>query len=843
MFILYLEEKATLPIKRIDNFGICRTECLVEGGSNQVLPVIEGKPDLGERFEILSFLGRGSVGLVYKVRDRQSDAIFAVKVLSQDLSIDSATVKRFRNEVLHTSKLNHPSIVPVYGCEETTSGTPYLVMDYAPGGTLADLLANNGSLDESSALPIFQDIADALAHAHALGIVHRDLKPSNVIVNHSTKRITARIVDFGLAKAKPAISDCRETQDLTETGEVFGTPAYMSPEQCLGFRHDERSDIYSFGCLMYEVITGKPPFSGNPMQIVIQHLNEYPAGWHKHSSCKLLNGIEAIVFRCLEKEPDDRYQSAELLLADLRNIVQSGSKSIKHVRIKKTEPMTKGVTPIQALMQLFECALLLLYWVAITSTISVAVLPTILAPLAVFRVIKHFRTYKLAGSNWKQWQFLSKCVWSLLCLSGIPLYVTWIVGASDELPTVFYYLVAGVFIFHLSSVIGAFASKLAAFFCTTTKKVSFRRVCVQSALIFAPLLLLASGTLKYRINHPSLTNLPDIVLALSSSLNAEHITGMSTTFSRVAILLNDRFIPAYQQLADRLIEQNNPAEAISVLDVALHKVPQYHMQDSTELFFLLSRSFHPALNIVGQERKSLLQTRAVACHLIGRHAEAVSNVSEALSLIGSEDRSEQELLLLRGSIYSAMDARTKALNDFKRASRIEISNELKVCALWRVGDKRGAIKSLTKEIDSDERVAYSSSPSSYVERGLLLRLSGDVSKGNKDLRRAIAILKSWEPVLNRDGTRTILSSLLEPQSGSYKIMFGDIHLLRAYAHTLLGESSEAKKAIKQAQEIGWTKADLRKVNIGRDQQVDFFSSIGNFRRFCQFSGISIDDRW
>ncbi len=278
------------------------------------------------RYQVLEVLGKGGMGTVYKVQDQQTDAIFAMKVLQQSLSDDAAALKRFEQEATAAAQLNHPNLVSVYNHGITEAGQAYLLMDYVNGETLGQAIKQQGSIEEKRAISIFHQICDTLAHAHEKGIVHRDIKPANIILSKTEGGAeSARVVDFGIAKALP--SDDRETRDLTKTGEVFGSPHYMSPEQCLGFMLDQRSDIYSFGCLMYETLTGETPFAGsNSIQLVVKHINDIPKPFSKNlMGTATMKSLQSVALKCLEKNQADRFQTFSEIIESLKKI-ESGKK-------------------------------------------------------------------------------------------------------------------------------------------------------------------------------------------------------------------------------------------------------------------------------------------------------------------------------------------------------------------------------------------------------------------------------------------------------------------------------------------------------------------------------------
>jgi len=277
--------------------------------------------NLGDKYEVLSLLGRGGMGAVYKVRDRSLQQIFAVKVLKSNLVEDASSVKRFEREAQAASALTHPNLVAVYDFGVGREGAPYLVMDYVDGTSLEELIKKERFIDVPHALDIFSQVAEAASYAHVRGVIHRDIKPNNILITRAESGLDfVKLIDFGIAKVLP--SEARATQNLTQTGEIFGSPLYMSPEQCQGQRLDARSDIYSIGCVMYEALAGKPPFQGdNPVQTILKHINSDPTLFSELKlSYRIAPDLERVVMHCLEKQPGDRYQTADELFRDLERL-------------------------------------------------------------------------------------------------------------------------------------------------------------------------------------------------------------------------------------------------------------------------------------------------------------------------------------------------------------------------------------------------------------------------------------------------------------------------------------------------------------------------------------------
>jgi eukaryotic-like serine/threonine-protein kinase len=272
---------------------------------------------LGGRYELDGIVGRGGMAEVYRARDIRLDRIVAVKTLREDLARDQTFQARFRREAQSAASLNNPSIVAVYDTgEDNTGGShiPYIVMEYVDGRTLRDLLRDDRRLLPERALEITDGVLRALDYSHRSGIVHRDIKPGNVML---TRGGQVKVMDFGIARA---VSDAQAT--MTQTAQVIGTAQYLSPEQARGERVDARSDLYSTGCLLYELLTGRPPFLGDsPVAIAYQHVRENPVPPSRIDP-EVPQWADAIVLRAMAKDPRDRYQSAAEMRADIQRALQ-----------------------------------------------------------------------------------------------------------------------------------------------------------------------------------------------------------------------------------------------------------------------------------------------------------------------------------------------------------------------------------------------------------------------------------------------------------------------------------------------------------------------------------------
>ena len=269
---------------------------------------------------ILGKISQGGIGAVFRAEHAESHAQLAVKVLLPHLAAIERHRLRFIQEAETMRSLADPHIVTVHDCGVSKTGLPYMTMDYLEGRTLEQVLAQR-SVTIAEALEIFIQTSEAVAHAHKKGIIHRDLKPSNIMLCDGHDQLFVKVLDFGIAKVTEE-ANIEAARNLTATGELLGTPSYMSPEQSLGFTLDKRSDIYSLGCLMYHTLTGTPPFTAaTALQLLAKHTNNPAPQLAKlRPDLKLPHGLDRIVEKTLEKRRDDRYSDVEELLIDLHKV-------------------------------------------------------------------------------------------------------------------------------------------------------------------------------------------------------------------------------------------------------------------------------------------------------------------------------------------------------------------------------------------------------------------------------------------------------------------------------------------------------------------------------------------
>lgn len=277
---------------------------------------------LDGKYEITRVVGHGGMSVVYEAKHLLMNKVIALKLMHSHLIHSEKAVCRFQKEAHAVAKLDHAGVIRIYDFGVASNGSPFIAMEFLHGKPLSESIKVNGRLEEDKAIYVFQNIAEALEHAHGHGVIHRDLKPSNIVLT-STENSKAppkpTVVDFGIAKMTG--EDGEDQLSMTATGEVFGSPLYMSPEQCAGREMDQRSDIYSFGCLMYEAVTGKTPFEEkSAMALFHRHQkNEAPKFSTLADRPDVSAELEGIILKCLEKHPLDRYQS----MAELAKALQS----------------------------------------------------------------------------------------------------------------------------------------------------------------------------------------------------------------------------------------------------------------------------------------------------------------------------------------------------------------------------------------------------------------------------------------------------------------------------------------------------------------------------------------
>ncbi len=288
---------------------------------------------IDERYTLIELLGSGGMAQVYLAHDEVLDRDVALKILREQYAEDEEFVERFRQEARSAAGLAHPNIVSVYDQGRSEDGAYYMAMEYVPRGTLKDRIQRDGALAPDAAVGVALQIADALSAAHERGVIHRDIKPQNVLV---TRTGDVKVADFGIARAASGTR-------VTRTGHVLGTAGYMSPEQAKGEAVGPRSDLYSLGVVLYEMLTGNLPYEADSaLAQAVKHIHEPPPS-PREANPEVPEALDALALKLLAKNPEDRYPSAAALASDLER-VRAGS-PLTVAKPQRTEAMTAPLPP------------------------------------------------------------------------------------------------------------------------------------------------------------------------------------------------------------------------------------------------------------------------------------------------------------------------------------------------------------------------------------------------------------------------------------------------------------------------------------------------------------------
>ncbi len=277
--------------------------------------------DLPEHYEIFEQVSEGGMGVIFRGRHKRTGARLAIKVMHPHLSANQLHLRRFEQEARTASTLDHPNIVVVHDFGVTPKSIAYLVMEWLDGSNLDPVIRIGGTISLTRFLHIFIQATSALGHAHRKGVIHRDIKPSNIILATTPEKPDfVKIVDFGIAKV--LTDESEDSMNLTRTGDILGSPLYMSPEQCMGNKMDARSDLYSLGCVMYQALVGVTPLKGeNAVQLIFRHVHDMPAQPRSiKADIELPDIMEPLLFKCLQKDPDKRFSTMDDLEAELKRV-------------------------------------------------------------------------------------------------------------------------------------------------------------------------------------------------------------------------------------------------------------------------------------------------------------------------------------------------------------------------------------------------------------------------------------------------------------------------------------------------------------------------------------------
>ncbi|MGD9347779.1 MAG: protein kinase, partial [Candidatus Aminicenantes bacterium] len=285
------------------------------------------------RYQIVEELGRGGMGKVYKAIDTEVKEKVALKLIKPEISREEKTIARFQNELKLARKISHRNVCRMYDLNKEESNY-YITMEYVPGEDLKSMIRMSRQLSVTTAVNVARQVCEGLSEAHRIGVIHRDLKPSNIMIDRAGN---VRIMDFGIARSL-------RTKGITGSGVMIGTPEYMSPEQVEGKEVDQRSDIYSFGVILYEMVTGRVPFEGDtPFTVGVKHKSELPPE-PKAFNTQIPDDLSRIILKCLEKDKQNRPQSTDELISDL-SVIEEGE-STPYERPSESKPLTTPITEI-----------------------------------------------------------------------------------------------------------------------------------------------------------------------------------------------------------------------------------------------------------------------------------------------------------------------------------------------------------------------------------------------------------------------------------------------------------------------------------------------------------------
>ena len=737
-------------------------------------------PDLGDQFEALEFLGQGGMGTVFKARNRADQSIYAVKVMRAELSDDLEAIKRFEQEINAVSKLDHVNLIAVHSHGRTRDGATFLIMDYADGVSLAEHIRETGPLLDKDGLDIFIDLAEALSNAHSNGVIHRDIKPGNVLMAESPSGIkTAKLADFGIAKLMPTESTVgRETQDLTKTGDIFGTPNYMSPEQCLGFKLDQRSDIYSLGCLMYEVLTGNAPYAGeNPIQTVIKQINDAPAQWSIDKGNELRAGLEFIVFRCLEKTPEDRYQNAAELIADLNKLKRGES-----VGKRRRESEPKANLSRRQIVNLVGLAIgCLMYFESLTLGIQ-GMLITLLfiTPSVLIMLYTRRKKLLLPQPENRQWVTLRLLVAVFMGVVAGGCYFA-SNGTFEFLPPFLQPLLLLLYVSQFIAFSLLTATCIGEFFSGHEHRVALSAVAKKMLLFSIPGLLLSAMALTLAFESTA-REITAPMLGLHTRTSYKPLAPkLAEALLRASIAINGNSDAPYQSLGKLLTDSQRYDEAEKWLKIGIEKDPK--------------------------KDGSLIQL--ALCHnAAGKSDQALKEITERIDPEQQVERDwrSAELFKVRGKIYADRGEYKLAKEDYSAAisnSWSSTASDLLVeraALCWRDGDKTGAIKDLTQAIKKCS--SYDDPDELYIKRGIINEKMNNLTAAKADFAEAERLIAEDAPKFDEGLMWQHKLHLQSSDSARYDLM------KRSFLSAKNGDAAKSTEYLKLAEEAGSKKNEF-----------------------------------
>ena len=753
----------------------------VEQASDEQVEIVEQLPDLGERYELVEIIGKGGMGHVYSVFDKETSTVRAAKVLHEELKDDSELVKRFLQEVEVLRNLDHPNLTAIYDHGFASNGTPFLVMDLVESKSLADVLADGGIFDKESILQIISEVCDALSYIHKKGVIHRDLKPSNILLEElQDGSVKPRLVDFGIAKLNTTSS--REAVDLTQTGDVFGTPTYMSPEQCMGFKLDERSDIYSLGCVLFEMITGEPPFQApNSMQMVIKHINETAPPLRSRFRKSVQDSFNGVIARCLAKEADQRYQSIEELSADLE--VLKRGKSPRITIPKRVFRQSHSTTEV-----VFFCASifsLFIYLVVLGSPnpFVLIILPAlaVAAPVWLVQLVRFRKKFGIGKTIKESATLILYGCLSLFGLSALPVLAI-LSGAFESLPPGLQQYLLIPFFMHLFCA----CAVLAGFMNLLISNDDKNRCMTHAARRFSVILVSVA--------------MPTIVLSQGMMLSYGGLSEIGLRNLAHAFVegsLKRAALPeTYEELA-RIEEPVDPNAAIVSLT---HSLEASGYKDGD-----MSRAYP----------RMILRKRSQILNKIGKREQAINDISMLVAKFDSDHNADHWVYDMRhrrqrAGYYLDNGDYDLAIGDYSRS--IDVSPGLesipafegRAAAYYRKGDFDSAMKDLDT-IVSFSGVSNVDRARAHIMKGLMLESQGQEAKAESEYRSASKLLADFDKSF---GYLPLYASWLASRNPDALSAKSEPFLLRSFAEAKTGDKKVSSLDLVQARSLGLEKNDL-----------------------------------